>query len=54
MTIFTAGSVQQERMCKALASNVKNFVIKDGVSHYIAQEWIHIHSGFQKTESHSH
>ena len=27
-------------------SNVKNFVITDGVSHYIAQEWMHIHSCF--------
>ena len=53
-TISTAGSVQQEWMKKRATRNkVKNFVITDNVSHYIAQEWMHIHSCFQKKESHS-
>ena len=42
---------QSEEFCH---HKVKNFVITDDVSHYIVQEWMHIHSCFQKKESHSH
>ena len=35
---------------RATVNKTKKFVIKDGVLHYIAKEWMHIHNCFQKKE----
>ena len=39
---------------RATRNKTKKFVTKDGVLHYIAKEWMHMHNFFQKKESHSH